>query len=218
MDNSIVTPKAGVTPAEPNPPAAAPEEAPAPQAEAKTLPKDLMRIPAMQGLVAGSPAAISAPLAEFAKRGEAKTIAEHKDLLMKAGMGFYRSLDGQTGIIFNQFYVHGDALKQADAAGQLSQIAPPFDAVDHALSKAGLMHPALSHPGVPPAAPAAPPVMAPPQMAQAPAPQANEPPMPASAQRKLATARVSNLQPGSPTSGGSPGAGRLLNSILKPVL
>lgn len=213
MENpAIVEPKAGVQPVETENQEAPPEAPAEEQAASQTasLPKELIKIPAIQGLIAGSPPALSASLQDFAKRGEAKTVADNKDALLKAGMGFYRSLDGQTGVVFNGLYVHPESLKQADQAGQLLQVAPPFDAVDQAVGKSGLAHPALSHPGTPPAAAPTAPVASPPQVSAA--------PMPASAQRKLATARVLNMQPGSPTSGGSPGAGRLLNAITKPVV
>jgi hypothetical protein len=193
-------------------------------AQGKALPNDLLRIPAIQGLVAGAPGAISAPIKEFAQRGEAKTIIQHKALLEKAGMGFYKALDGVTGVIFNQLYVHGDQLAQADQAGQLLKVAPSFDMVNHQLATAGAAHPALNHPGVP-AAPAAAPIPVPPQSAGSPQAQAaptggaaSPPAQSAAAQRDLMTARVNNLQPGSPTSGAVPGAGRLLNQVLKPVL
>lgn len=210
MADPLVEPKDGVTPVTET---AAPEapEAPAATGGADGLPDDLLQLPVVQSLLAGSPPAVSAPLQEFSKRGEAKVIADNAPTLMKAGMGFYKSLDGATGVIFNQMYVHGEEIKQADAAGKLQEVAPPYDAVEGAVSKSGLAHPALS--GKTPAAPANAAIPTPPQAAQAPMQG-----MPASAQRKLATARVKNLDPGGPTSGASPGAGRLLNSIMKPVI
>lgn len=200
------------------PVAPAPEEAPAEAAPAPeaSLPDEVLQIPAIQGLITGEPAAVSAPLKEFSKRGEAEVIAKNSQSLMKAGMGFYRSLDGQIGVVFNQMYLPGETLKQADQAGKLLEVAPPFDTVNEALGKTGLAHPALAS-GGPPAGPAVSGPPETPQAAQAPM-QAGAAPLPASAQRKLMSARVTNMQQGSPTSGPSPGAGRLLNSILKPVV
>jgi hypothetical protein len=57
------------------------------------------------------------------------------------------------------------------------------------------------------------PIPQPPQIAQSPVA-----PPPASAQRKVLTAQINNLQPGGPTSGSVPGAGALLRNILKPVV
>jgi hypothetical protein len=195
-------------------PAVAPEPAAAPAPEeasgAGSLPDELLKLPVMQALIAGKPAAVSATLKEFEKRPEAKMFVKNKENLLKAGFGLYRSLGGDLGVVFNQMHVHGDELKAADQAGQLIQIAPSFDTVNEAVSKSGAANPVL-HPDVqvPPAMKTAP-VPPVPQMAATPAPAATN--------RKLMQARVTNLQPGAPTSGPSPGAGRLLNSILKPVL
>ena len=211
---NLVEPREGATPP------AETEATPAPEQGAAKLPKDLLSIPAVRGLVAGAPAAISAPLTDFAKLEEAKKLIEHKDVLLKAGMGLYRSLDGQTGVIFNALYVHPEQIKQADQAGQLLQVAPPFTAVNQELAKAGADHPSLTRTEPPKGAPVAP-VATPPTAqapAQAPAAPASSGGPSAAAQRKLMTARVTNMQPGSPTSGASPGAGRLLNSVLKPVI
>lgn len=182
-------------------------------AEAPKLPDVLLKNPAIQGLLVGKPGAISASITDFAKRPEAKDIIDHKDLLFKAGMGLYRSLDGNTGVIFNRQYVHDDELKQADSAGQLTQLAPPFDEVAHKVSKSGFDHPAIDSSHKPPSGFKSAPMPAVPQMQQAAAAQP-----PASVQNKVATARLANLSPGSPTSGPVPGAGRLLNQVLKPVI
>lgn len=187
------------------------EAQPSPDAKTAALPDKLLQIPAMGALFAGEPPALSAHLKNFEKRPEAKLIMENREPLMKAGMGFYRSLSGDLGVVFNQLYIHPDQLKAADKVGKLLSVAPPFDTVNHAVSKMGPAdHPVLNHAGViPPTVKPAPPVV-PPQFAGN--------PMPASAQKKLATARIANLRPPSPTSGPAPGQGQLLQSILKPVI
>jgi hypothetical protein len=166
---------------------------------------ELLQIPAMQALFAGSPPALSTPLQDFGKRPEAKLLGEHKDALMKAGIGFYRSLGGDLGVLFNQLHIAGQDLQEADKAGKLLEVAPPFDQVTQQVMGSGEAHPSLSAqvPGGPKTA----------------APQAVPPtPTPASVQNKQATARIKNIQPGSPTSGPAPGAGRIMNNILKPVV
>lgn len=190
-------------------------EAPAPTEDSKSgqstdgIPPAILQIPAMQAILAGKPAAVSAPLAEFEKRPEAKALLDNKDALLKAGFGLYRSLSGEVGVVFNSFHIHPQELKAADQAGKLQQIAPPFDAVNDAVGKAGLNdHPVLQANEVP-IGPKGPPMPTPPQL--------NSPmgsPVPASVQRKAMTARLNNLTPGGPTSGPQPGGGRLLNSIL----
>lgn len=199
MADIVVEPKDGVTP----------EESPK---QAQTgLSDELLQIPALQALFAGQPPALSTPMAEFEKRPEAKLIADNKDALMKAGVGLYRSIAGDLGVLFNQLHINGADIQQADKEGRLLEVAPPFDQINDTISKSGDQNPVLnaSVPGGPktastpaPAAPAAP-------MAGSGAGQ------PASVQNKTATARLSNMTPGGPTSGAAPGAGRILNNILK---
>lgn len=204
----VVEPRAGVTP--PPPSDAAPESTSAGGAD---LPDDLLKIPAMQAITAGQPAAFSALLETFQSTPEAKIIAANKDNLMGAGFGLYRSLDGAKGVVFNQLFVSPDDIKAADTAGQLDQIAPPFDELNASVAGSGAANPVLAEGERPTGfatgsgAPAAPPM-----------PSGDLPPMPSSAQKTLASRRATNMQPGAPTTGASPGAGRLLNSILKPVL
>jgi len=192
---------------DPNAPAPAPEQAqPAP-----ALPKNLIKYPAIQGLLAGMPPALSDQIADLKKKPIGKDLETNKEMLQKAGLMFYRSISGDTGVIFNALHIHPQDLLAADKAGKLKQIAPDLDKIDHELGKAGKNHPILSM-QAPPGGPAAPIPQAPPQSPQM------VPPAPASAQRKLMAARVMSAAPGAPTSGPMPGQGRLLNSILRPVL
>jgi len=202
-DPVVVEPKPGVSPvAETAPPAETDQTA--------SLPDEVLRVPAIQAIFAGSPPAVSAPIEEFASRPEGKLVMANKEALMKAGMGLYRSVAGDLGVLFNQMYVHPEELKAADAAGKLLELAPPFDSVNPSVAASGENHPSLQKREVPggfktftPPAVQQPPMVAPP---------------PAKAQTKLMTARVNAQSPGSPTSGPVPGAGRLLNSILKQPL
>lgn len=202
---------------EPLDPSAA-EAAPAPEvtptkAPSHGLSDELLQVPAVQALFAGSPPALSAPIEEFKSRPEAKLLIDHKNQLQKAGMGLYRSLDGKIGVIFNQLKIHGADIQAADKAGKLEQVAPPFDAVNDSIGKSGANNPVLS--AQDPAGAA---------MASAPATATNPPtepqlpPPPAGVQKSAMNARLKNAALGAPTSGPAPGAGRLLNSILKPVL
>ena len=194
MAEIVVEPKA--TPTEPTT---------QPPASKSGFSDELLQIPALQALFAGAPPAVSTPLKEFAQRPEAKLIEDNKDALLKAGVGFYRSLGGDLGVLFNQLHIAGQDLQEADKAGRLLEIAPPFDQVTEQIAGSGEAHPSLSA-QVPAGAKTA-------------APQAIPPsPAPASVQNKQMTARLKNLQPGSPTSGPAPGAGRIMNQILKPVV
>lgn len=188
------------------------------------VPPELMKIPAVQGLLAGTPAAVSANLKAFKGRDEEAAIVKNKDWMLDAGFGFYKSLSGHLGVVYNSMHIHPADLQAADKAGKLGVVAPDFDKVNHELGKAGVSHPIFQARGRQPQAPAKPHpnVMAPPQMgsglgaALTPSPAAGKPTGPlASIQRQTAGARLKNLQPGAPTSGPSPGSGRLLNSLLK---
>lgn len=197
-------------------PAAAPTTAPeAPPEDTEAgLPDELLQIPAIQAVVAGSPPAVSMKIEGAGERPEVKLIAENKDPLLQAGFAFYRSMSGDLGVLFNQMKIHAEDIKAADKAGKLRLVAPDFDLVNHEVSKLGPNHPVnTATPGQDFAQPTS-----------AGAPQAASgslplmPPAPASVQRRLAQQRVMNLSGGAPTSGPAPGAGRLLNSILKPVV
>ena len=191
-------------------PEAAPDAAPTAEGSASSLPDEILQIPAMSALLQGSPAALSMPLEGAEKRPEVAAIIKNKDAIFAAGFNTYRSLSGDVGVLFNQMFMSPEEIMAADKAGQLQQVAPPFDAVNEAVASA----PLDAHPSQMPPRHTA-------QAAQAPVPT---PPsfssqsMPAAGQEKILKARLKNMQPGPPSSGASPGAGRLLNSITKPVL
>lgn len=185
--------------------------APAPPPAGEALPKELLQMPAVMGLMAGQPPAISVSMADFEKRPEAKLLIENKDWLMEAGIATYRSLGGDTGVLFNQLYVSGQEIQDADKAGQLQQIAPDFDAVNQRVATSGAEHPSLKHDGKVPTQYRQPGAPTPPQAASSASPMAP------GAQKALAKARSSNMQPGGPTEG-IPVAGRILNQVIKPVI
>lgn len=219
MDASEVMPNAAapapapaVTSAPPIPEGNQPDKAPPP------MPPALLKIPAFSGLLTGKPGAFSLPIKESKNRADLQDFAKYKDWLGRAGMYVYSALDGKTGVVANALYIHPEELKAADAAGQLHQIAPPFDAVNHTIGKSGTAHPALDTNHKIPVGLKGPPVPQPPVAASAAPPAPNLPPPPASAQRKVLTAQVNNMQPGGPTSGPAPGAGNLLRNILRPVV
>lgn len=208
MATPLVEPISAATAAPTVEPTADAPTAPAKGKGSGGLPSELLQLPAFQALFAGQPPALSAPVADFTKRPETKLVADNKSGLMKAGIGFYRSVGGDLGVVFNQMFVSGEELKAADAAGQLLEIAPPFDTVSASVAQSGANNPVLN--AQTPSGPRGAPVPTPPQ-------SGGKSPSAAS-QRKVTAARVMNIQPGAPTSGPSPGAGRLLNSILKPVI
>lgn len=213
MANITVEPNSAAAPAaaavEPNPGVEA-QAAPA----AGELPDEVLQIPAMQALFAGAPAAFSASLKEFQNRPEAKLIASNKDALQQAGMGLYRSLGGDLGVLFNMLKLSGEQLKAADQAGKLLELAPPFDVVNQQVAGSGENNPVLS--AQPPAGAAA--GNTPAAANQMQSPVRSPAPMSAGAQKSLTNARIKNQTLGRPVDGPKPGQGRLLNTILKPVI
>jgi hypothetical protein len=188
-----------------------------PQEQAQAFPPALLKRPAIQALIAGSPAAVSMPIEEFKHQDAAKEIVEHKEALEQAGFGFYKSHSGHTGVVFNSFYVHPQDIQAADKMGKLELIAPPWNKVDHEVGTGDpSKHPALGRMQVP-SGPALPTPQTPPQQATG-AMQEPNTPLPSKVQQKLLAARIAQSQPGAPTSGPSPGGGRLLAQILKPVI
>lgn len=179
----------------------------APKAASGGIPEELLQIPAMQAIFAGQPPAVSTSIKEFSQRPEAKVIEDNKDAIQRAGVGFYRSMAGDTGVLFNQLHMAGQDLIEADKAGRLLEVAPAFDEVNQAVSMSGEGNPVLGA-QVPGGA----------KTANISAPAPSPAPAPASVQNKLTTARLKNMSPGSPTSGPQPGAGRVLNSIMKPAI
>ncbi len=218
-------PDASMAPPAPEEAAPAPEEGAAP-------PEDLIKIPAFQALFAGSPPALSYDLDNKADREERKIAEANAGYLSEAGFRTYKTLSGERGVIYNALHIHPEDLAAADKAGKLNLIAPDFDAVNHAVSKAGAAHPIL-HAGDAPMTPAAArsASIAPQSASQqaladriggAPAPLArgggNVAPASSSAQRRVASARVSNMAPTAPTAGAVPGQGAILNAITKPIV
>lgn len=203
-----------IQPRDPNAvPADATETVPADATASPGLSDEILKLPVFQGLFAGSPSAVSAPIKEFSKRPEGKLIKEFAPELMKAGIAFYRSTEGDLGVIFNQAYIHPDEIMEADKSGKLQEVAPSFDSVSKAIASSGEKNPVLSHQGVPESFKTSS-MMGMPQGSSG---GAGVAPMPAGAQTKTQVARLQSMTPGGPLTGAKPGAGRLINSILKPV-
>jgi len=230
---NLVEPMPGAAPvAPPVEPLAPVTPEPAPEPEAPAPPEGLLKVPAFQALFVGSPPAISYDLEDKADRPERKLAEDNAQYLAEAGFRTYKTLSGDRGVLYNSLHIHPEDLAAADKAGKLKILAPDFDAVNHAVGKSGAAHPML-HAGEPPAGFAASrSASIAPQSATAealanritgsgtpipPAP-ANVAPASSSAQRRVASARVTNMAPTAPTAGAAPGQGALLNSIMKPIV
>jgi hypothetical protein len=184
---------------------------PAPAAEdgAGGIPDAVLAIPEFSGLLQGKPAAVS--IDKNDPSPESALIGENQPALFDAGFGFYPAKDGVTHVMFNTQFIDQAAIEKADAEGALDQVAVPFGELRASFEVAAGR--AASEGSAPPteAAPAAAPEAGGPAQV-APAPPA------ASLDRKLATARIKNLTGGGPSSGPTPGQGRLLSAISAPTV
>ncbi len=161
-----------------------------PAAMLDLLPAEVLDNDIVFAVAKGSPGAVSAP--KKSKDPVVKSVIKHAEPLVAAGFGIYESIDKKTDVLFNTQTVDVGDLQEADQQGRLMDVAPLFSSVQGT--------PAAG------AAPAAALPSAPMTPESQPAP---------SVQNKLATQRTKNLMPTSPTGGPAPGAGQILNSILK---
>lgn len=175
-----------------------------PKDESKAvIPDPVLQIPAFRALLQGSPPAVLITLDEFQSDPSLAVIQQNIEPLLYSGFGVYQPKSGNAAVFYNGQKIDGNAIKVADEKGQLDKVAVPYPELksffDANLGEASAEGSA---------APAAP-------VASSPAMGA---PAPASSQTKLATARVNNLAPGAPSSGPTPGLGRVLNNITKPTI
>jgi len=191
-------------------PQAVPPAEEAEPTEKSALPEEVLKIPAMNALLQGSPPATYGPLKS--KMPEIETLSKHAQDLKTAGFAAFES-ESMTGnfVLFNGLAIKPDEVMQADKAGSLDSVAVPFEALVKSFD-------AAKKDAAAPAEDGAPPSQAAPGEAITPVAASSVPPLPASAQRRTMSARVANLVPGSPTSGPAPGRGRVLNAISKPVV
>lgn len=157
------------------------------------LPDEVLKIPLIGGLLEGKPAAIY-DLAN-SKIPPIEAITRNAKLLTETGINFYKSKDGALSVMFNSQFISQKELEKADKDGKLTEIAEPLASVmaayDSVLSESAA--PAGSAPSA------------------SPAPQSPNTPI----NKRLTTARLQNLEPGSPTSGPAPGGGRIINEVLR---
>lgn len=200
---SAAAPVAPVADAAPVAPAA-PE---APKTESG-LPDDVLRIPSMRALLTGSPPAARIDPKRDSNLPELAIIKENTKPLLEAGFDFYQSKTTPDQVMFNTQFVSKKELEAADKAGKLDTIAPPFDELKSFFDQG------ISGETAPADAPADG-AAALPAVSNTPVAL---PPQPAGSANKITQARLKNLAVGSPTSGPQPGAGRILNNILKPTV
>lgn len=185
---------------------AEPQATPAASEPTTEIPEDVLAIPAVYGLLNGAPPAVY--VERTRKDPEIQTVVKHQKELVDSGFGFYQTKNGKYTVFYNGAYVSPDELKKEDAAGTLTETVAYYGDVkqtfDSALGGTAPESGGAPLPGEPAAA--------------TPAATAGGSPPSSRVQNTLATARVNNLNPGSPTSGPVPGRGRILNNVLKSAI
>lgn len=183
-------------------PAAAPAEPQTPGTGTEgEIPAEVLRIPAMYGLLQGKPAAIYSPKNQ--PDPDISTVIKHGQELINAGLLFYEAKSKPVNVLYNSLFLDAAALEAADAKGELDKVAEPF--ADVRASFDSLRTKKTPEVTAEPGAAAAP---------SAPAAAMGGTPAPASVQNKLATARIGALTPENSTTG----RGRILTAIQKPVV
>lgn len=163
------------------------------------IPEAVLDIPEFSALLQGAPPAVYTQSGD--KDPIIKPILDHAQDLISAGFGFYHAKDDKTDVLFNQQFISESEIKKADDEGRLTEVAVPLAELRQSFASV------LGDSGQPSGGSTPPPVPATPTA-----------PLPASSQNKLTTARLKNVALGSPTSGPTPGAGRIQSALLKPVI
>jgi hypothetical protein len=183
--------------------APAPAEAPAPvegDSDGDGLPDEVLQLPFMAALLQGKPAATYVD--NDAPPPEAEIILKYADPLADAGFRIYASKSKPVTVFYNAAVLPPEEVQAADNEGKLDQVAVPFSELQELF--AGIKREGGGE-ASPEAAPAA---------GAAPAQPMGGPPV----NQQTTNARVRNLAPGAPTSGPTPGQGRIMANITKPVI
>lgn len=183
------------------------------------LPQEVKGVPLVEWLAVGEPPAVRIESGQYFP--ELEPLGKHLPEVIKGGLDVYKAQSGDT-VFFNPLFISEQELQVADQEGTLPQAVPSYSELSG--SKPQQMTPEkfdellnqsedlqirlkeLSTPG---------------DEVEEPEPAAEPsaiPQSPAMLQNNLAAQRARQLIPGAPTSGPSPGAGRLLSGILKKAI
>lgn len=164
-----------------------------PKPETSGLPTEVLELPIFAGILSGAPAALWTPTGD--KSIEATTAVKNQKALGNAGIFLYRDKPSKLDLIFNAQFISKELIDKAAEKGKLKEVASNLAETVASLNGTGA------------------------------APEAGGGALPAAGSpssvpvdSSLNTARVNALQPGGPTSGNFPGAGRTLNEITKSVV
>lgn len=160
--------------------------------ESSGVPAEVLELPIVRSLLDGSTPAIYNE--SGAKSEEINTVIKNGKSLKEIGIEFFHDPKAKLDLAYNTQFISGEMVKEAAKKGALKQIAESYTELSARINAAV-------------GAPAA---------GGAPAPIGGSTEMNLS-ESPINTARINNLQPGSPTSGAA-GQGRVLNSLLKPTI
>lgn len=163
-----------------------------PKEETSGLPEEILAMPIFKGILEGAPAALWTPTGD--KTPESLAAVKNQKALGDVGIFLFRDKPSGLDLIFNGQFISPALIKTAAKKGRLKDVASPLAETLAAIN--GTAAPEAGGATLPSSGmPSSVPVDSP-----------------------LNTARISNLEPGSPTSGPLPGSGRVLNSLMKPTI
>lgn len=177
------------------------------------LPAEVKSVPVVEWLSVGEPPAIRVEPGQYFP--ELEPLAKNLPETLKAGLDLYKAQNGDS-VFFNPLFMSEQELQLADQEGKLEQLVPSYSELsgstpqevspekfDELLRTSEDVQSRLHS------------LTTPEDMEKEPAPAASAAVRPATTPEPVTTQRVKALQPGAPTSGPAPGAGRLLNAIIR---
>jgi hypothetical protein len=196
-----------------------------PTAVFEDLPPKVAAIPAIKGLEVGAPPAFRISPGEIYPSLE--PLIDNIDKVLEAGLDVMELPNGDS-VVYNPALIDKEEIALAAQTGKLEQMIPDYGSVsgespstneseiNRFLKKlekvpgklARLQNDEEPVSGTPAGAP----------LGAAPPPPLSIPPPPPSTTSSIQRQRLQGLVPGGPTSGPSPGSGRILNALLRPTI
>lgn len=161
--------------------------------EASGVPEKILAMPIFKAILEGAPAALWTPTGD--KSPEAVEAVKAGKDLNRIGLFFYRDDPTKTDVLYNAQFISPELIKTAAKKGKLREVASNLAETVAAINGTG----------------------AAPEAGDGASPAAGMP-SPVPVDSALNTARVNSLQPGGPTSGNFPGAGRVLNGLTQSAI
>lgn len=167
---------------------------PANSEETSGVPEEILAMPVFKAILEGAPAALWTNTGD--KSAEAVEAVKAGKKLNDIGLFFYRDDPTKTDVLYNAQFISPELIKTAAKKGKLREVASNLAETVAAINGGGAGSPEAGGATLP----------------------ASGMPSSVPVESPLNTARIGNLEPGSPTSGPSPGQGRVINSIQKQAI